>query len=87
MQEFERVLHPVFEQDELTLIIAGGVLGAIAGGLQQVYTVATEGNETQKKTDKDTPETSGCSSTAIDEEATKAEDTSRDDDNTPSSKS
>eukprot|EP00958_Prasinococcus_capsulatus_P012377 scaffold1233_cov395-Prasinococcus_capsulatus_cf.AAC.43 len=41
-QEFERVLHPVFEQDELTLIIAGGVLGAIAGGLQQVYTVATE---------------------------------------------
>jgi len=38
-QEFERVLHPIFEQDELTLIISGAVLGAIAGYLQQVGTV------------------------------------------------
>jgi len=42
-QEFERVLHPIFEQDELTLIISGGVLGALAGYLQQVYTVKQEG--------------------------------------------
>jgi len=26
--EFERVLHPIFEQDELTLIVSGAVLGA-----------------------------------------------------------
>ena len=41
-QEFERVLHPIFEQDELTLIISGAVLGAIAGFIQQVYTIATD---------------------------------------------
>lgn len=29
--EFEQVLHPVFQEDELTLIIAGGVLGLLAG--------------------------------------------------------
>ena len=40
--EFERVLHPIFEQDELTLIISGAVLGAVAGFAQQVYTVATD---------------------------------------------
>ena len=33
--KFERVLHPIFEEDELTLIIAGGVLGFIAGLVQQ----------------------------------------------------
>ncbi|VEU39138.1 unnamed protein product [Pseudo-nitzschia multistriata] len=33
--KFERVLHPIFEEDELTLIIAGGVLGFIAGLIQQ----------------------------------------------------
>jgi uncharacterized membrane protein YheB (UPF0754 family) len=38
-QQFERVLHPVFEEDELTLIISGAVLGAIAGYIQQVTTV------------------------------------------------
>ena len=38
--EFERVLHPIFEQDELTLIISGAVLGAIAGFAQQVYAAA-----------------------------------------------
>jgi len=38
--EFERVLHPIFEQDELTLIVSGAVLGALAGFAQQVYTVA-----------------------------------------------
>jgi len=37
--EFERVLHPIFEEDEMTLVIAGAVLGAIAGYIQQVLTV------------------------------------------------
>lgn len=32
--EFENLLHPVFEEDELTLIVAGGVLGAAAGAIQ-----------------------------------------------------
>ncbi|CAK9042250.1 unnamed protein product [Durusdinium trenchii] len=32
--EFENLLHPVFQEDELTLIVAGGVLGAFAGFLQ-----------------------------------------------------
>ena len=41
-KEFERVLHPIFEEDEMTLIISGAVLGAIAGFLQQIYTVASE---------------------------------------------
>jgi hypothetical protein len=29
--DFEDLLHPVFQEDEITLMIAGGVLGAIAG--------------------------------------------------------
>jgi len=32
--KFERVLHPIFEEDELTLILAGGILGLIAGLIQ-----------------------------------------------------
>jgi len=32
--EFEGVLHPAFEEDELTLIFLGGVLGAIVGVIQ-----------------------------------------------------
>jgi hypothetical protein len=32
--EFERLLHPIFEEDELTLIGAGGVLGLAAGAIQ-----------------------------------------------------
>ena len=34
-QQFERVLHPIFEEDELTLILAGGGLGFAAGLIQQ----------------------------------------------------
>ena len=49
-QEFERVLHPIFEQDELTLIISGAILGAIAGFIQQVYTVATDDDTEPKDT-------------------------------------
>lgn len=33
-EEFEGVLHPAFEEDETTLILLGGVLGAIVGGMQ-----------------------------------------------------
>eukprot|EP00808_Paulinella_micropora_P020819 g28620.t1 len=32
--EFEDLLHPVFKEDEITLIAVGGVLGALAGLLQ-----------------------------------------------------
>lgn len=34
-RKFERVLHPIFEEDELTLIVAGAVLGFAAGLVQQ----------------------------------------------------
>jgi len=34
--EFEAVLHPAFEEDELTLIILGGVLGSLVG-VAQMY--------------------------------------------------
>jgi hypothetical protein len=34
-RKFERVLHPIFEEDELTLILAGAALGFAAGLLQQ----------------------------------------------------
>eukprot|EP00976_Prorocentrum_cordatum_P059508 1175525-Prorocentrum_minimum.AAC.5 len=33
--QFERVLHPAFEEDELKLILVGGVLGCAMGILQQ----------------------------------------------------
>ena len=36
--EFEGVLHPVFEQDEIKLIIIGAMLGLIVG-LFQVYVI------------------------------------------------
>lgn len=32
--QFEDLLHPVFQEDEITLIATGGVLGLIAGGMQ-----------------------------------------------------
>jgi uncharacterized membrane protein YheB (UPF0754 family) len=59
-KEFERVLHPIFEEDEMTLIISGAVLGAIAGFLQQIYTVAIESTTTITTTTK-------CSEEAKDE--------------------
>jgi uncharacterized membrane protein YheB (UPF0754 family) len=34
-EQFERVLHPIFEEDELTLILAGAALGFLAGLIQQ----------------------------------------------------
>ena len=59
-KEFERVLHPIFEEDEMTVIISGAVLGAIAGFLQQIYTVAIESTTTITTTTK-------CSEEAKDE--------------------
>ncbi|MFM1874405.1 MAG: hypothetical protein RL266_142 [Bacteroidota bacterium] len=35
--DFEDVLHPIFEEDELTLIIVGAVLGAVAGFIQIAF--------------------------------------------------
>jgi len=35
--QFERVLHPIFEEDELTLVLAGAVLGFAAGLIQQGF--------------------------------------------------
>lgn len=35
--EFEGVLHPAFEEDEIILIIVGGVLGALAGAAQIAF--------------------------------------------------
>ena len=32
--QFEQILHPIFQEDEITLIMAGGVLGFFAGLLQ-----------------------------------------------------
>lgn len=33
---FEGVLHPVFQEEEFTLIIAGAILGSVAGFLQML---------------------------------------------------
>lgn len=33
-KNFENLLHPVFEEDEIILIVVGGVLGALAGVMQ-----------------------------------------------------
>lgn len=41
--EFERLLHPIFEEDEITLILAGGVLGATAGAIQWWLNVFIDG--------------------------------------------
>jgi uncharacterized membrane protein YheB (UPF0754 family) len=34
-ERFERVLHPIFEEDELTLVLSGAFLGFLAGLVQQ----------------------------------------------------
>lgn len=35
--EFERLLHPVFEEDEWKLVVMGGVLGVVIGALQAYF--------------------------------------------------
>lgn len=39
-KDFEGVLHPVFEEDELKLIVVGGTLGAAVGLFQLLVLVA-----------------------------------------------
>jgi hypothetical protein len=46
---YVQVLHPIFQEDELTLIIAGGVLGALAGGLQWWINVLLDKREEKRK--------------------------------------
>ena len=48
-EEFERVLHPIFQEDELTLIMAGAVLGAFTGGLQWLWNTRMERKERENK--------------------------------------
>lgn len=36
-EEFEDVLHPVFQEDEFTLVIVGAVLGGVAGVIQMAF--------------------------------------------------
>lgn len=36
-QEFQQMLRPAFQEDEWILVLAGGILGAIAGTVQLVY--------------------------------------------------
>merc|ERR1712241_546150 len=38
--EFEKLLHPVFQEDEWILILLGGVLGAVVG-IAQVHFLST----------------------------------------------
>lgn len=35
--DFEDVLHPIFKEDEFTLIVVGAVLGALAGFIQMLF--------------------------------------------------
>jgi len=39
--QFERVLHPIFEEDEMTLILSGGALGFFAGFVQQLLSTGS----------------------------------------------
>ena len=39
--QFERVLHPIFEEDEMTLILSGGGLGFLAGLVQQLLSTGS----------------------------------------------
>jgi uncharacterized membrane protein YheB (UPF0754 family) len=40
-EQFEGVLHPAFEEDEIQLIILGGLLGMIVGALQLILFVGS----------------------------------------------
>jgi uncharacterized membrane protein YheB (UPF0754 family) len=50
--EFEQILHPIFQEDELTLIIAGGVLGMLAGFLQWFINISIEKYQKNKENKK-----------------------------------
>ena len=48
-KEFESVLHPIFEEEEIILIIAGAILGAAAGALQYIASEVIR-SEVRKRT-------------------------------------
>lgn len=48
-RQFEQVLHPIFQEDELTLIVAGGVLGMLAGLMQWWVNVAMDKREVARQ--------------------------------------
>ena len=51
--EFQQVLRPIFQEDEFTLILAGGVLGGLAGLLQwYVNTVFEKKAKAQQEKEK-----------------------------------
>ena len=50
--EFQQVLRPIFQEDEFTLILAGGILGGLAGLLQwsiNIYFQKKKGEEKKLK--------------------------------------
>ena len=47
--EFQNVLRPIFQEDEFTLILAGGVLGGLAGLLQWYINIAIEKRSEAKR--------------------------------------
>lgn len=49
--QFEQILHPIFQEDEITLIISGGVLGFIAGLMQMWGNDALEAWLKRRKAD------------------------------------
>ena len=51
--EFQQVLRPIFQEDEFTLILAGGILGGLAGLLQwYVNTVLEKKAKAQQEKEK-----------------------------------
>ena len=50
--EFQQVLRPIFQEDEFTLILAGGVLGGLAGLLQWYINTVVE-KKAKAKQDKE----------------------------------
>ena len=47
--EFQQVLRPIFQEDEFTLIVAGGILGGLAGLLQWYINIELKKREDSKK--------------------------------------
>ena len=61
--EFQQVLRPIFQEDEFTLILAGGILGGLAGLLQWFINIYFQKKKDEVKKLKELEEKS--KSTAI----------------------
>ena len=61
--EFQQVLRPIFQEDEFTLILAGGILGGLAGFLQWSINIYFQKKKDEEKKLKELEEKS--KSTAI----------------------